>query len=169
MAIGRRVSDIAQASISRTITVRDLTLHGSGTIHGDRPRDPRGTWNVTRDKSGASVILSSTATIYDKYHSTLLDSRGIRVFCDISFQGCEYIWLFFLLLEKDDSFSTTNKNINTYLNTNLNTSFGNCYATIIWHMILQSRLYIAPSTFPCSQFDRSFLKFLLFQPRYPGS
>lgn len=127
MAIGRHVSDIAQASISRTITVRDLTLHGSGTIHGDRPRDPRGTWNVTRDKSGASVILSSTATIYDKYHSTLLDSRGIRVFCDISFQGCEYIWLFFLLLEKDDSFSTTNKNINTYLNTNLNTSFGNSF------------------------------------------
>lgn len=95
MAIGRRVSDIAQASISRTITVRDLTLHGSGTIHGDRPRDPRGTWNVTRDKSGASVILSSTATIYDKYHSTLLDSRGIRVFVIYRFRGASTFGYFF--------------------------------------------------------------------------
>lgn len=104
MAIGRRVSDIAQASISRTITVRDLTLHGSATIHGDRPRDPREEqWNVTRDKSGASVILSSTATtIYDKYHSTLLDSRGIRVFCDVSVLGVRVH--FFFLLEKDNSF-----------------------------------------------------------------
>ena len=36
------VSDIAQASIPRTITVRDLTLHGSRAIHGDRRRDPCG-------------------------------------------------------------------------------------------------------------------------------